>query len=278
MIAAPEESPGSRESPAAADVASPMAPMAPLAVELAHVTARRQGRPVLDDVSLQIRAGEIHLLVGRNGAGKSTLLLALLGQVPFSGDIRLYFQRPQTGRLPLGAAFPSGAIGYVPQTFAADRTLPITVAEFLALSRQRWPVCLGVRPRTRARIAALLARVGLAGFEGRRLGELSGGELRRVLIGNALDPAPELLFCDEPATGLDPEATAELDRTLLALRDAHRTTIVMISHDRAQVRRLADRVSLLHDAVLRTGPAAEVLPPEALAAPDPLAATLGGAP
>lgn len=234
-----------------------------LAVDISGVTVTRERRPVLDDVSLQLRPGEIHLLVGKNGAGKSTLLLALLGLVPFTGDIRLQLRRAaaqRRGKLadrlsalsPLPSRFPPGAIGYVPQSFTADRTLPITVAEFLALSRQRLPVCLGVRPRARARIAQILDEVGLAGMERRRIGELSGGELRRVLIGNAIEPAPELLLCDEPATGLDPDAIAALDRTLAALRERHGTTILMISHDRAQVRRIADRVSELSAGRLRT--------------------------
>ena len=216
------------------------------AIELAHVTIRREGRLVVDDATLEIAAGQIHVVIGPNGAGKSTLLSAVLGQTPFAGEIRMNL---------VG----SGLIGYVPQSFVADRTLPITIGEFLALSRQKWPVCLGVRPAARERIAAILARVGLPGMERRRLGELSGGELRRVLIGNAIDPAPEILLCDEPATGLDPKAVEDLDRLLCSLRDDHKTTILMVSHDRAQVRRIADRVTLLHGVVKQTGTAKQVL-------------------
>jgi zinc transport system ATP-binding protein len=217
------------------------------AIELEHVTIRREGRLVVDDATLAIAAGQIHVVIGPNGAGKSTLLSAVLGQTPFAGEIRMNL----TG---------SGLIGYVPQSFVADRTLPITIGEFLALSRQKWPVCLGVRPATRTRIAAILDRVGLAkAMQTRRLGELSGGELRRVLIGNAIDPAPEILLCDEPATGLDPKAVEELDRLLCSLRDDHKTTVLMVSHDRAQVRRIADRVTLLHGVVKQTGTAKVVL-------------------
>ncbi|HUJ60621.1 MAG TPA: ATP-binding cassette domain-containing protein [Kofleriaceae bacterium] len=216
------------------------------AIELDHVTIRREGRLVVDDASLEINAGTIHVVIGPNGAGKSTLLTAMLGQTAFAGEIRMYFRR-------------GGVIGYVPQSFVADRTLPITIAEFLALSRQSWPVCLGVRPHARSRITAILAKVGLAGMERRRLGELSGGELRRVLIGNAIDPAPELLLCDEPATGLDPDAIAQLDSLLCALRDDHGTTVVMVSHDRAQVRRVANRVTLLDVKIKDSGQPAKVL-------------------
>ena len=93
----------------------------------------------------------------------------------------------------------SGRIGYVPQTFPVDATLPVTVAELLALSRQRLPVCLGALAGDAAdgRAARSIAS-GLAGLEGRRLGALSGGELRRVLLAQAMDPPPELLLLDEP--------------------------------------------------------------------------------
>lgn len=220
--------------------------MSETALELEHVGVRRDGRAVLDDISLAVNASTIHILIGPNGGGKSTLLAAVLGQIAFSGTIRQ--------RLPAG-----GAIGYVPQSFVADRTLPITIGEFLALSRQRWPVCLGLRPAARAKTAELLAKVGLTGMERRRLGELSGGELRRVLIANAIDPVPALLLCDEPATGLDPGAVEQLDALLCALRDDHHTTIVMVSHDRAQVRRIANRVTLIDRTAKDTGEPAKVL-------------------
>jgi zinc transport system ATP-binding protein len=216
------------------------------AIELDHVTIRREGRLVVDDASLEINAGTIHVVIGPNGAGKSTLLTAVLGQTAFAGTIKLHFRG-------------NGIVGYVPQSFVADRTLPITIAEFLALARQKWPVCLGVRPAARLRIAEILERVGLVGMERRRLGELSGGELRRVLIGNAIEPAPELLLCDEPATGLDPVAIEELDRLLCKLRDDHGTTVLMVSHDRAQVRRIANRVTYLHVQIKDTGQPVKVL-------------------
>jgi zinc transport system ATP-binding protein len=241
-----------------------------VAVRLERVGVRRDGRAVLDEVTLEIAAGEIHVIVGKNGAGKSSLLLALLGQLPFTGAIELRFAADASEHGGAASRRAAAAIGFVPQSFAADRTMPITLGEFLALSRQRLPVCLGITRAARARIAAILERVGLAGMERRRIGELSGGEQRRLLIGNALELGPhgrppQLLLCDEPAAGLDAAATAALDRSLAALRDEHGTTVVLISHDRAQILRLADRVSELSVQLRRTGPPAEVLAPEALA-------------
>jgi zinc transport system ATP-binding protein len=215
-------------------------------LEIDNLRVQQEGHTLLDGVSTRVAAGSIHVVVGPNGAGKSTLISAILGQIPFTGAIRMHWRG-------------GGRIGYVPQTFTMDRTLPVTIAEFLALSRQRWPVCFGVRPRARLAIDALLDTVGLAGMASRRLGVLSGGELRRVLIANALDPAPELLLCDEPASGLDPAAVSQLDATLLALRERAGTTILLVSHDVEQVRRLADRVTWIDRTVRNEGNAGEVL-------------------
>jgi zinc transport system ATP-binding protein len=131
----------------------------------------------------------------------------------------------------------------VPQQFQVDRTLPVTVADFLALTRQHRPVCFGIAGETRRRIAVLLDRVELGGFANRPLSALSGGELRRVLLANALDPLPELLILDEPASGLDERAARWLDDTLTSFKE--HMTVLLVSHDPEQVRRIADHVTNL---------------------------------
>ena len=201
-------------------------------LEIDRLTVRRQREPLLDALSLRVRRGSIHVVTGPNGAGKSTLLSAILGLIAFDGRIAMNW----TG---------GGTVGYVPQSFAVDPTLPVTVADFLALTRQRRPVCFGVSRPTRIRIAALLVRVGLAGLEDRPLAVLSGGELRRVLLAHALDPEPELLILDEPSAGLDDAAMTILEDTLLGLKRGGRTTVLMVSHDVEQVRRVADDVTAL---------------------------------
>jgi zinc transport system ATP-binding protein len=214
-------------------------------LEIDGVAVVRDGRPLLSEIALSVARGTTHVLRGPNGAGKRTLLGAVLGQLPFTGAIRFHWRA-------------SARLGYVPQGFHVDRTLPLTVGEFLALPRQRRPVCLGIRRGARARIDAMLARVGLGGYAGRPLGVLSGGELRRVLVANAIDPVPELLLLDEPASGLDEIAVHQLERVLAELR-RDGASVLMVSHDLAQVRRVADRVTLLDRTVRRSGTPAEVL-------------------
>jgi zinc transport system ATP-binding protein len=215
-------------------------------LEIEHLAIRRNLEALLDDVSLRVARGSLHVIVGPNGAGKSTLLSAVLGLIPFSGRIVINWSR-------------SGAIGYVPQSFPVDPTLPVTVEDFLALTRQRRPICLGLSTTTRRTVAGLLARVGLSGLERRALAVLSGGELRRVLLAHALDPEPELLILDEPTSGLDETAGQWLEDTLTTIKREARTTILMVSHDLDQVRRIADRVTILDRRIVAEGSVAEVL-------------------
>jgi zinc transport system ATP-binding protein len=224
-------------------------------LEIDRVTVTRHHEALLDDVSLRVQRGSVHVIMGPNGAGKSTLLSAILGLIAFDGRIAMNWVA-------------AGTIGYVPQSFAVDPTLPVTVADFLALTRQRWPVCLGVTRGARAAVARLLDRVGLPGLGDRPLAVLSGGELRRVLLAHALDPEPELLILDEPTAGLDDSAVRILDDILLTSKHSGRTTVLMVSHDAEQVRRVADRVTVLdrHVAVeggidiLATADVRELLP------------------
>jgi zinc transport system ATP-binding protein len=120
-------------------------------------------------------------------------------------------------------------------------------------------VCFGFTAATRTRVEALLDEASLRGLGGRALGLLSGGELQRLLVENALDPMPELLILDEPAAGLDEQSNRRFEERLLRARATAGLTVLMVSHDLAQVRRLADRVVVLDRAVIRSGDAATAL-------------------
>jgi zinc transport system ATP-binding protein len=218
---------------------------APPLLELIDVSVRRRGELLLSGVSLRVAPRHIHLLVGPNGGGKTTLIGSLLGQLVFDGRIVAHWRG-------------NGAIGYVPQTFPLDPSLPVNAQDFLALTRQRRPVCLGVSGATQRRVAELLREVGLEGLERRPLAVLSGGELRRLLLAHALDPVPELLVLDEPGSGLDEGGVRQLEDLLQKFRSGG-TTVLMVSHDLDQVRRIADRVTVLDRSIVCEGSAAETL-------------------
>ena len=215
-------------------------------LDIQHLAIHRNREALVDDASLRIGRGSLHVIVGPNGAGKSTLIAAVLGLIPFDGQIVLNWKD-------------AGTVGYVPQTFPVDPTLPVTVEDFLALTRQRRPVCLGLSAQSHRTVARLLALVGLSGLEHRPLAVLSGGELRRVLLAHAMDPEPELLILDEPTSGLDETAARWLEETLTTIKRGGRTTILMVSHDLDQVRRIADRVTVLDRRIVAEGTVADVL-------------------
>jgi zinc transport system ATP-binding protein len=135
----------------------------------------------------------------------------------------------------------TGRLAVVPQRFEHPLVLPVSVGDFLAASRTEWPVALGLSAATREKVKLALAAADAEALEPKLLSELSGGELRRVLLANALEPEPELLLLDEPDTGLDAAGQAWLDATLKALKP--RVTTLLVSHDAERVARLADAVT-----------------------------------
>jgi zinc transport system ATP-binding protein len=200
---------------------------------------------ILRGVSFEVRAGSLHCIVGANGGGKTSLVRSLLGQMPHSGDIAIHWGE-------------SRVIGYVPQTLDFDKSLPVTVADFMAMTTQRRPVFLGLARRTRTAIEGALVRLGLADKAGARLGSLSGGERQRVLFAQALIPEPALLVLDEPMTGLDLAGKEILERAIVEFVRAGGTAL-WINHDIVQVHELADAMTYVNRTVLLDGAPREVL-------------------
>jgi zinc transport system ATP-binding protein len=185
--------------------------------------------PVLQDVSLSVRAGEIVTLIGPNGSGKSTLLRALLGIVPLSGG---QVTRAHGLRL-----------GYVPQKLAIDRAMPLTVRRFLSLPQRVSDKAAG----------AALARVGLAGMAGAQMAQLSGGQMQRAMLARALLTDPQILVLDEPTQGLDQQGEAAFYRMIEELRLETGAAVLMVSHDLHVVMAASDRVICLNGHICCQG-------------------------
>lgn len=166
-------------------------------------------------VSLSISKSEVHALVGPNGSGKSTFLDCVLGLVAFEGTLQLA---------------PDVRLAVVPQRFSVPTLTPLTVLELLAASRTTRPSFLGVGAATKAEVVGALSRTGCEALVSRRVSELSGGELRRVLLADALSTKPQLLLLDEPEAGLDDASKQHL---VTALEQARRDGVatLLISHD-----------------------------------------------
>lgn len=188
------------------------------------------GVHALEDASLSVAPGEIVAIVGGSGCGKSTMLRAIAG-----------LDQPSRGRVALDGmtvTAPHEKIGII---FQEPRLLPwLTVAGNVAFGIEHLP-----RPEREARVAAALARVGLADKAGAWPRELSGGQAQRVAIARALVPGPEVLLLDEPFSALDAFTRADLQDHLLTLWADSRPTLVLVTHDVDEAIALADRIVIM---------------------------------
>jgi zinc transport system ATP-binding protein len=216
-------------------------------LSLEDVSVEAGGRKLVEHVSFKLNAGELVALIGPNGAGKTTLLRAILGELRFSGHIHV-----------------QGKIGYVPQRLSFDRSMPMTVLEFLALGLQRRPIALGVAARVKQSVGAMLERVGGASLVNKPLGGLSGGELQRVLLAAALGNGPSLLLLDEPAAGVDIEGEAAFNE--LIQREVHEKNCaaILVSHDLSVVADITDRVLCINRVLMCEGKADDLLTAETI--------------
>ncbi|MDZ4339741.1 MAG: ABC transporter ATP-binding protein [candidate division NC10 bacterium] len=208
-------------------------------------------RTVLEDVTMEVRRGEIWFFVGPNGSGKTTLLRAILGLL-----------EPRAGELSLDPIVaPRELIGFVPQRCDLNPTLPTTVREFVLLGL----VGLRVHRRDeRERLAWALAKVGLAAMARRNYWALSGGQRQRALVARTLIRRPSLLILDEATTGLDVPTTEEFLHTIAELNRADGLTILFVTHDLTLATRHATHVALFAGGRVTAGPGRDVLNPENL--------------
>ncbi len=195
-----------------------------------NLTVEFNGQAVLSDVSFNIKKGEIFVIIGPNGAGKTVLFRALLGLIPYSGEIKWK---------------ENIRIGYVPQRFNVNRDFPLTIEEFLQLSPPKNKI---------EELYRVLKFVGFKGDEhhlehhilSRRLGLLSSGELQRVLIAQAMLDKPEVLLFDEPTSGVDIGSEEEIYERLKKLNKEENFTLLLISHDLSVVHKFATSVLCLN--------------------------------
>jgi zinc transport system ATP-binding protein len=227
-------------------------------LESRNLTLRFGGLEALNALSFSVPAQRIVAIIGPNGAGKTTLLSAILGLVPYRGEIRFCPCLEHGGGKP--------RVNYVPQQLDFDRGAPVTVLEFLCLSTQRRPLWFGPRKRARSEALRNLERVNAAHLAARPLGRLSGGEFQRVMLALALAPRPDLLLLDEPVSGVDAGGEELFCELLDKLRQEAGFTLVLISHDLQIVTRHADHVICLNRRVLGQGATSTTLTADVLAA------------
>jgi zinc/manganese transport system ATP-binding protein len=228
------------------------------AIEIRNLTLAYQGHPAVHHLSGAFEAGSLTAIVGPNGAGKSTLLAALSGQKGGTDGTIDFAPGIQTTQ---GRA---SKLAYLPQQSAIDREFPVRVLDVVALGA--WRELGSFRPvsaQIRARASEVLAAVGLIGFERRYIGELSVGQLQRVMFARLLMQDAQIILLDEPFNALDTRTAEDLLGVVLNWHRQARTVIAVL-HDIDMVREYFPQTLLLAREVIAWGSSAEVLTPENL--------------
>ncbi|MAR05789.1 MAG: ABC transporter ATP-binding protein [Cyanobium sp. NAT70] len=232
---------------------------------VSNLCVERAGRLAVDAVTFALQAESETALVGPNGAGKSTLVAALLGLLPRrSGGVEILGQPlAANGYLPNEIRT---QIAYVPQSLALQGHFPLTVAEFVGFgfdsSGPRWPW-----RQHRSRCAAVqraLERTACDDLASRLLSELSGGQLKRVMLAFCVVRPRKLLVLDEAQAGLDVPSNERFQQLLLDLRRQEGWTVLHVSHDLDMVRRSSDQVLGLNRRLCCSGTPDHTLTPERL--------------
>lgn len=233
----------------------------PLSVEVAGVTVSyANGHVALREASFGLRGGCICALVGVNGSGKSTLFKAIMGLVA-----------PAAGRVTIaGASVPvalkRNLVAYVPQSEEVDWSFPVSVWDVVMMGRYGRMNFLRIpRAEDRRIVEASLARVGMLEYRERQIGELSGGQRKRVFLARALAQQGRVILLDEPFTGVDVTTETAIIGLLRELR-AEGCIMLVSTHNLGSVPEFCDQVVLINRTVLAAGPTAEVFTEENLLA------------
>lgn len=210
----------------------------------------RNGQTALSDTSFEVPQGTITALVGVNGAGKSTLFKAIMGFVPVArGAISIL-------GMPVKAALKRNIVAYVPQAEEVDWSFPVLVEDVVIMGRYghmgffRRP-----KPADHRAVREALARVGMAEYRARQIGELSGGQRKRVFLARALAQEGRVILLDEPFTGVDVQTEDAIIALLREMRDEGRVMLVS-THNLGSVTEFCDRTILIKGTVLAHGPTA----------------------
>lgn len=218
----------------------------------------RNGHTALRDASFEIPTGTITALVGVNGSGKSTLFKAIMGFVRTAkGSISILGHS-------VNDALKKNIVAYVPQAEEVDWNFPVLVEDVVMMGRYGHMNMLRIPSKTDHEVVATaLERVGMAEFRKRQIGELSGGQRKRVFLARALAQDGKVILLDEPFTGVDVKTEEAIVGLLRGLRDEGRVMLVS-THNLGSVPEFCDRTVLVKNTVLAAGPTKEIFTRENL--------------
>jgi manganese/iron transport system ATP-binding protein len=210
------------------------------------------GFTAVRDASFELDPGTICALVGVNGSGKSTIFKAIMGFVkPAAGQVRLC-------GMPVEAALKKNIVAYVPQSEDIDWNFPVLVEQVVMMGRYGHMNFLRMASRAdRYKVDQALERVGMSDYRKRQIGELSGGQKKRVFLARALAQEARIILLDEPFTGVDVKTETAIIGLLRELRSSGHLILVS-THNLGSVPDFCDRVVLINRTVLAAGPTSEV--------------------
>ncbi len=203
---------------------------------------------ILKNINLEVYQGEIVAIIGPNGSGKTTLIKAILGLIPYEGEIKVFGRKP-------AKALPQ--VSYVPQHFDFDKSFPLTVGEFLQFSAE-------IKKIPKEQIKKISDDLEIKNYHYKLLGELSGGQRQRVLIARALLSQPQILFLDEATAGIDLEGEKDFYQIIKYLNEKYNTTIIMVSHEINMVYKFASQIVCLNRDLICMGTPKEAITKEVL--------------
>ena len=233
--------------------------MTPLTLDVESVSvAYSNGHRALHDATFHLRGGTICALVGVNGSGKSTLFKSIMGFIrPDRGAVRINGQ-------PVRDALRENLVAYVPQSEEVDWQFPVNVTDVAMMGRYGAMNFLRIpRAADKTAVENSLRRVSMWDFRGRQIGELSGGQKKRVFLARALAQGARIILLDEPFTGVDVKTEEAIIILLRELRDAG-CIILVSTHNLGSVPDFCDHVVLLNREVLAAGPTARTFTQENL--------------
>lgn len=221
-------------------------PVAALSVNNVTVTYRN-GHTALKDASFSLPSGTITALVGVNGSGKSTLFKAIMGFVSLArGEITVFGE-------PVAKALKKNLVAYVPQSEDVDWNFPVLVEDVVMMGRYGHMGMMRIPKRAdHEAVSAALARVNMSEYRKRQIGELSGGQKKRIFLARALAQDSKLILLDEPFTGVDIKTEDQIVELLRSLREEGRIMLVS-THNLGSVPEFCDRTVLLKRTVLAYG-------------------------
>jgi len=209
-------------------------------IELKDVTAGYGEKIVLRDVSLDLWEDDFLGIIGPNGGGKTTLLKVILGLLsPLSGSIQFFQSETKVSSL---------KIGYLPQLNLIDKKFPISVREVISsgLSSEK-PLFRGFNREQKEQIEKVIAQMGLEELETRPIGELSGGQLQRVLLGRSIVSQPQVLILDEPSSYVDKRFESQFYKLLEEINK--QSAIILVSHDIGTVLSMVKNIACVNETI-----------------------------